>query len=373
MRINILQGAFLPVPARLGGAIERSWDRLGREFARRGHEVTHVSKLDSSSKREEKIEEVRHLRVKGARAVRNPWILKMLELPYVIRAGRILPEADVTITHAFWAPFLLSKKKVGKLYVHIGRYPKGQMKFYHAASRLQVPSQAIGRAVSEELKDTEERIRVQPYPLSWQIPQVKPLESRSPSALYLGRIHPEKGVLELVKAWAKLATEERGIWKLRIRGPWREEQGGGGQAYLRLIEKEMAGIGKSVSILDPTYNQEELIKELGNARIFIYPSLAERGETFGLAILEAMSCGCVPVVSKLDCFRDFLENGKQGFTFDHTDENAVSALAKILSCVFSKQYDLSELSESARRKAELFELERVASGYLEDFEELLNS
>ncbi len=44
MKITIVQGAFLPVPLLLGGAVEKIWLALGQEFARRGHEVTHVSR-----------------------------------------------------------------------------------------------------------------------------------------------------------------------------------------------------------------------------------------------------------------------------------------------------------------------------------------
>ena len=44
MKITIVQGAFLPVPPLLGGAVEKCWQALGQEFARRGHQVTHVSR-----------------------------------------------------------------------------------------------------------------------------------------------------------------------------------------------------------------------------------------------------------------------------------------------------------------------------------------
>ena len=83
MRITILQGAFLPVPALRGGAIEKAWEALGRSFSEKGHEVTHVSRLCDGLPAEEQIGSVRHFRVKGANAVRNPWILKFLELSYV--------------------------------------------------------------------------------------------------------------------------------------------------------------------------------------------------------------------------------------------------------------------------------------------------
>ena len=50
-----------------------------------------------------------------------------------------------------------------------------------------------------------------------------------------------------------------------------------------------------------------------NAKLFIYPSQAKEGETFGLAVLEAMSCGCVPIVSDTTLFYGFYNFWKEGF------------------------------------------------------------
>ena len=106
MRISILQGAFLPVPPIRGGAIEKAWDHLGTEFVKLGHEVTHVSRLCDGLPKEEIRSGVRHLRVSGANAGSSPWLMKALELPYLLRAKKVLPEADVLVTHTFWAPLL---------------------------------------------------------------------------------------------------------------------------------------------------------------------------------------------------------------------------------------------------------------------------
>ena len=35
MKITIVQGAFLPVPPLMGGAVENIWFALGQDFARR--------------------------------------------------------------------------------------------------------------------------------------------------------------------------------------------------------------------------------------------------------------------------------------------------------------------------------------------------
>ena len=64
MKINILQGAFLPVPPSKGGAIEAAWYSLGREFGRIGHEVTHVSCNAKDLPNVESREGVRYIRVK---------------------------------------------------------------------------------------------------------------------------------------------------------------------------------------------------------------------------------------------------------------------------------------------------------------------
>ena len=61
-----------------------------------------------------------------------------------------------------------------------------------------------------------------------------------------------------------------------------------------------------MELLDPIFDRDALKKEMKKAKLFIYPSQAKEGETFGLAVLEAMSCGCVPVVSTLPCFMDFI-------------------------------------------------------------------
>ena len=94
--------------------------------------------------------------------------------------------------------------------------------------------------------------------------------------MYLGRIHPEKGILELATAFAGIPARIRNDFKLTIRGPWRAEQGGGGPIYFSKIKEVAKSCERMIEILDPTFSSEELKVELKNSQLFVYPSLAEK-------------------------------------------------------------------------------------------------
>ena len=367
MKITILQGAFLPVPTLRGGAIEKAWQALGEAFVRAGHEVIHISRLCDGLPEVEEINGVNHLRIKGAEACPGSLLLKTREFSYVWRVRKILPLADILITHAFWAPLLLNPEKYGKLYVHVGRYPKGQMRFYQKAARLQAPSRVVANAISKELTDGDDRVLTIPYPLPFSTDQEEPFEQRPKRVLYAGRIHPEKGVLELVRAWQRLPDEVQTKWTLRLVGPWREEQGGGGHKFLEKVKSEAKN---EIQIWEPVFEQKDLIKQYQEARIFVYPSQAKTGETFGLAVLEAMSCGCVPVVSSLECFSDFIEDGVNGIRIKSDTKPFENSLLKEFRGLLDRS-QLEQLSEQAIQTAQDYKVEKVAIKYLTDFKNLL--
>src|SRR5205823_7372267 len=204
MRITIVLGAFFPVPPTMGGGVEKVWFTLAPEFVKRGHEVVIVSRKTPERLREETIEGVKHLRVDGFDTPRSLLWLKFLDLIYSLRTKSILPEADIIVTNTFWLPILLRDSKRGKIYVHVGRYPKGQMRFYGKAARLQAPSRSIARAIASEAPRLEHKVRAIPYPVTRSIRQRTDSPERtitaSPAAigdrekimLFVGRVHPEK-------------------------------------------------------------------------------------------------------------------------------------------------------------------------------------
>jgi glycosyltransferase involved in cell wall biosynthesis len=174
-----------------------------------------------------------------------------------------------------------------------------------------------------------------------------------------------------VKAFAGLPEELRRQWRLDVRGPWKAREGGGGRDFLENLKNLAEPAKEAIRFLDPVFDDVKLREELCRASLFIYPSMAERGETFGLAALEAMSCGCPPLVSGLDCFRDFVQDGSTGFVFDHRGGDAVENLNFKMIEVLSKPERLSLIGNAAYGQAQNFTLDRVSKRFLDDFSSIL--
>ncbi len=377
MRITIAQGAFFPVPPLRGGAIEKAWFALGKEFVKRGHQVTHISRCFEGLPHVGLIEGVRHVRVAGYDQPSSIWMLKLCDLLYSIRAISALPEADILVTNTFWLPALIRNSKHGAVYVHVGRYPHGQIPLYAHAARLQTVSQVVAGAIKSQCSSVADKVRVVPYPLpedmlvATETPPI--LDQRERCILYAGRLHPEKGVHLLINGFAQFLSRGAPGWKLVLLGPWQSELGGGGPDYLKRLQVCSKSISNHVEFAGMVKESSKLRQYYRRARLFVYPSLAEKGESFGLAPLEAMANGCPPLVSSLDCFKEFVTDGQTGFYFDHRRKDAVQALAEKLAEVINSPERLSAVATAAFGSAQDFSVGKVAERFLADFESLVKT
>jgi glycosyltransferase involved in cell wall biosynthesis len=371
MKITIVLGAFFPVPPIMGGAVEKVWFALGQEFARRGHEVVQISRMHSDLPQAEDIEGVKHIRIPGFSQPRSMVWLKFLDLIYSWRARRALAKADILVTNTFWLPLLIRRSHCGLLYVHVARGPKGQMRWYGHAARLQAVSRAIADAIVAEAPQLREKVRVIPNALLFR-PEENSITTQTKTILYVGRIHPEKGLELFLRALSLLPNELKTKWKIKIVGSHQIQHGGGGEDFLRKLQEIGDRSGANIEWTGPIFDEKKLSAEYRSAMLFVYPSIAETGEALPVAPLEAMAQGCAPLVSNLLCFRDYIEDGVTGFIFDHRGENPEKKLADRLGAVL--QLDASTLLQvggSARAKAAEFALEPVAQRYLDDFASLL--
>lgn len=367
MKITIVQGAFLPIPPILGGAVEKMWFGLAKEFVNQGNEVSYISKRYSGISNFEFDNGINHTRVKGYKTPSNVILLKILDLLYSIRVLKFIPNnSDIIISNTFWLPILLSSKNKKKCLIDVQRMPKGQLKFYIDNAMLRANSNVVVNAIKSEIKAKYYgKVVMIPNTLPFKNIQKIDFSLKQKIILYTGRIHPEKGIEILIESFKLLKNKE---WKLLLVGPYSIEAGGGGNDYLQYLKTKSNGL--NIIFNEPIFNADELNSTYLKSSIFVYPSVAERGETFGVSPLEAMSCGCATIVSDLECFKDFLIPNINGLSFDHRSVDKINNLFIQLIKLIENPKLLQILSYEALKVNQTHSNEVIAKDFLEEFEKI---
>lgn len=103
-------------------------------------------------------------------------------------------------------------------------------------------------------------------------------------ALFISRVHPKKGLLNLIDAWAQCAPKD---WILQIAGPSEEH-------FLEVVLARVKerGVENQVVYLGAVYGEEKT-RLYAQADLFVLPSFSEN---FGVVILEALAQAC-PVIT----------------------------------------------------------------------------
>jgi len=368
LRINCIVGPFLPLPPVLAGACEKIFYALCEEFAQRGHEVTMISRRYKDFPHDEVINGVRHIRVQSRDRPGNSLVFRIFDIVYAWRVRRALPAADITITNSVSAPLIISPRTAGKVYVDVARYPKHQMRMYSRVDRLQCCSTHIARAVIEQTPAVAHLVKAIPNALTSIFAEetANPVDHDRPKEIvFVGRLAREKGVHLLIRAFALIAARHPD-WKLVIVGPHLESQGGDGEEFLRELKAMSSESGGAVDFIGPIFNEHDLLARFRRSAIFVYPSVAEKGEAFPVAPLEAMACGCAPVVSDLRCFDDAITPGEHGLNFDHSDPTG-KPLAEVLERLIEDEPLRRRFAEASKAKSLTYIPEAVAQLFLEDF------
>jgi glycosyltransferase involved in cell wall biosynthesis len=172
-------------------------------------------------------------------------------------------------------------------------------------------------------------------------------------ALFLSRIHPKKGLLNLIRAWAELKPVG---WRLVIVGPDEEN-------HLRDVEIEV----QKYAVEDSVIFRGEVIGDekwhvYSESDLFVLPSFSEN---FGIAIAEALGCG-VPVITTQATPWEDITRHESGWWIDVGLEPLISALKEATSL------PLSELRKMGTRGRELVQEQyswtRIAEQMVEVYE-----
>jgi glycosyltransferase involved in cell wall biosynthesis len=131
--------------------------------------------------------------------------------------------------------------------------------------------------------------------LDYQTIDSTPSPGKKYDGIYVGAIHPAKGIFDAVDVWHMVCSEMPGA-KLAIVGSgystWVD-------SFKRMIESRH--LEKNVDMLGYRHQGEELYSVIKSARVAIFPS---REETWGISVAEAAACGLAVLAYDLEIYRE---------------------------------------------------------------------
>ena len=138
------------------------------------------------------------------------------------------------------------------------------------------------------------------------------------TVLCLGRLHPKKGLDQLVAAWGEVESEFPD-WNLRIVGP-------DAHGYRRTLERQVSELSlKRVSISGPLFGVDKQ-KAYQEAELFVLPT---RNENFGLVVGEALAAK-TPVICTKGAPWSGLERENCGWWIDYGAASLASTFRIVL-------------------------------------------
>jgi glycosyltransferase involved in cell wall biosynthesis len=184
--------------------------------------------------------------------------------------------------------------------------------------------------------------------------------------LYVSRISEEKGLIDLLKAVARIQGELQGF-ELDVVG-----QGSGptGKSYYRQCQEFASTKITSLPVRFLGWQSTDAVAELhGSSCAFVMPSRAKY-EGMPVVLAEALAAGTPAIVYDLPPMRDLIEDGVTGYVIPIDEIDALTA--SLLKLVHNQEM-FHTMSENARRKGNLFRGATVAKQVADAYFSILES
>ncbi len=358
MRIVILASRF--PPKRLAGT-EIATCNLAEHLAKRGHEVHVVTSLDEGLP-EESFE-------KGFYVHRLPRIEICLAGASVFCAEivRTIQKINPDIIHVqglgIAVPALISKRLLKIPYAVWGQgsdvYLPNQ--FVKLTSKVVIKNADSVIALTENMREEllkicDRRISVVPNGINiekFKSPTGIRKKENEKTIIFVGRLHPVKGVKYLIEAMATVHKKMPNIRLVIV---------GDGIERLKLGElTKKLDLNDSVKFVGQV-PQERVFENMNQADIFVLPSLSEG---FPVVLLEAMATGLPIIATNVRGIPDIVENGVNGYLVNIKNP---SEIADRIIMLIQDNIMRKEISVNNRVKAELFAWDKVAKMIEEEYQ-----
>jgi glycosyltransferase involved in cell wall biosynthesis len=177
----------------------------------------------------------------------------------------------------------------------------------------------------------------------------------APIFLFVGRLVRDKGVFDLVEAFAAL-NDLHGHWELWMVGP--DEDG-----LQTTLQAEGERLGWRIRWFGPTPKPESY---MAAADVFVLPSYREG---FGSVIIEAAACGIPSIAYRTDGVIDAIVDGRTGFFVDKGDVQGLSDAMNRLGAECSTRKKLGQAAHL--RAASEFSSASVSKAWLDFYSSVL--
>lgn len=310
MRILILNWRDIKNP-RSGGA-EILTHEIAKKWVEWGHSVTQVSSGFLNSKKEEKIDGLKIIRLG------KWWSVHFLALFYYVKNLR--GGVDVIIDEVHGIPFfsavyapkktvLLACEVADKLFFEVFSPPIAylgvKIERFYLKTYKKTPVLAISPSTRSDLiKRGFPKKNITVLPMGINIPSgVKKLsKEKKPTLIFLSRVNKRKGIEDVIEAF-KITKEDISECQLWIVGT-------GEASYLEKIKKTIKKnrLTNSIKFFGFVSDKRKL-ELLSRAHILVFPSIHEG---WGLVIAEAGMMGTPSVVYRSAGVIDVIKNGERG-------------------------------------------------------------
>jgi len=216
--------------------------------------------------------------------------------------------------HGMFEPWILARSRGKKKLAHV--------LFENANFRWARLWRALTPVEADQIRQQGISARVEVIPngidlTPFDTPAETPAEAQR-TVLFLGRLHPKKGIDLLLKAWSRWNSRFP-EWKLILAGP---DEGG----YRAEIERSISAGGLERVELPGVVTGAAKIALLKQAGIFALPSYSEG---FPMAVLEALAARRPVLISRGCHFEAAVEAGA-GWLCDATPESVEQMLGEAL-------------------------------------------
>ena len=251
-------------------------------------------------------------------------IAMKLSIPFRVAINRVIRAERVSLihNHGLWMPVNYWAASAARLYrIPLIIQPHGMLEPWalnHKALKKKIAMVLFQRPDLEAAKllvvtsnveyenlrklGLRQPIAVIPHGVVMAQPNILDVAARLTSgreriALFLSRVHPVKGLLNLVNAWANLAPQG---WKLRIVGP---DEGGHLREVMGAVGKY--GVSESVEYLGEVDGKQKSVV-YQSADLFVLPSFSEN---FGVVVAEALAHGLPVITTRAAPWEGLVEHG----------------------------------------------------------------